>query len=59
MLKQTLIKGVMPLNRIIFGRREVPKSLLSNPLNAMLPEHYIHRPDVAGSLEYFLILPDY
>ena len=59
MLKQMLIKGVIPLNRIIFGRREVLKSLLSNPLNAMLPEHYIYRLDIAGSIEYFLILPDY
>ena len=59
MLKQMLIKGVVPLNRIIFGRREVLKSLLSNPLNTMLPEHYIYRPDVTGSMEYFLILPDY
>ena len=59
MLKQMLIKGVMPLNRIIFGKREVLKLLLSNPLNAILPEYYIYRLDIIGSIKYFLILPDY
>ena len=56
MLKQTQIEGIMPSNKMRFGKREVPKSPLSNPLLYQRPKT---RPDVVGSQESFLILPDY